>query len=51
MHWGNLHGQLLAEAFKKVLGHPQVGAMAFVRCLTPDVVEELAKDESFAPDH
>ena len=36
---------------KKYWGTPKVGAMAFVRCLTPDVVEELAKDESFAPDH
>ena len=44
-----LHGRLLAEAFESVLGDPQPGAMAFVRCLTPDVIEALGADNSFAP--
>ena len=49
MKWTNFHGRLLSDAFKKLLGDCQPGAMAFVRCLTPDVVETLAMDESFAP--
>lgn len=40
-------GRLIAEAFDKVLGVSEPGAMAFVRCLTPDVVEALARDRSF----
>ena len=49
MTWTDLHATLLDNAFKKVLGEPDVGAMAFVRCLTPDVVQSLAGDETFAP--
>ena len=49
MDWTDLHGRLLAESFDKVLGASQPGAMAFVRCLTPDVVEALVADESFSP--
>ena len=45
----SLHGQLLGRAFEKVLGPGEFGAMAFVRCLTPDVVTELAAADSFAP--
>ena len=49
MEWTDLHGRLLARAFEKLLGSPQPGAMAFVRCLTLDVVEALAVDEAFTP--
>src|SRR3970282_2242826 len=49
MVWAGLYGRLLAKAFEKVLGRPDQGAMAFVRCLTPDVVEALAGDATFAP--
>ena len=49
MLWTDLHGQILANAFERVLGKPDPGAMAFVRCLTPDVVEALARDTAFAP--
>lgn len=49
MDWTDLHGRLLAKSFDKVLGAPQRGAMAFVRCLTPDVVGALSVDEFFAP--
>ena len=45
----SLHGQLLGRAFEQVLGQAEFGAMAFVRCLTPDVVAELAAADSFAP--
>src|SRR5688500_15107719 len=45
----NLHAQLIAESFAKVLGKPEWGAVAFVRCLTPDVVEALAIDSASAP--
>jgi DNA phosphorothioation-dependent restriction protein DptH len=50
MIWTSLHSTLLARAFEKVLGQPDSGTMAFVRCLTPDVVEALARDADFAPD-
>ena len=49
MEWTPLHGRLLAQALERVLGTPQPGAMAFVRCLTPDVIEALGADPSFAP--
>src|SRR5262249_56324993 len=42
------HGRILADAFEVVLGKAEPGAMAFVRCLTPDVVEGLADDSGFA---
>ncbi len=45
-----LHGKLLARACANLLGdYPQPGAIAYVRCLTPDVVEQLAADGAFAP--
>ena len=49
MDWTELHGQLLACTFEGALGRAKPGAMAFVRCLTPDVVERLAGDDAFAP--
>lgn len=49
MVWTELHAKLLGAAFEKVLGKPDQGAMAFVRCLTPEVVEALGRDETFAP--
>lgn len=49
MRWTDLHGRILGLAFEKVLGNPDSGSMAFVRCLTPDVVHSLVKDPSFAP--
>ena len=50
MTWTALHGVLLGRAFAGVLREPEAGAIAFARCLTPDVVEGLAADDSFAPD-
>ena len=50
MPWTDLRGALLGRAFAAVLGEPEAGAIAFARCLTPDVVEGLAADDSFAPD-
>ena len=49
MEWTACHGRLLSQAFERSLGAAPPGAMAFVRCLTPDAVRALAKDESFAP--
>jgi DNA polymerase III delta prime subunit len=49
MKWTDLHARLLGLAFEKVLGKADPGSIAFVRCLTPDVVEALATDASFAP--
>lgn len=50
MIWTELHSTLLSRAFQKILGRPDAGAMAFVRCLTPDVVEALAHDPLFVPE-
>ena len=50
MEWTALHGTLLGRAFGRLLGRPERGAMAFVRCLTPDVVAALAADATFAPE-
>lgn len=50
MTWTELHSTLLGRAFQKVLGRPDTGTMAFVRCLTPGVVEALAHDTRFAPE-
>ena len=47
MEWTKLHGQILGQAFEKVLGRAEPGAMAFVRCLTSDVVEKLSADDNF----
>jgi DNA phosphorothioation-dependent restriction protein DptH len=49
MVWTESHARLLAHAFDKVLSRAEPGAMAFVRCLTPDIVETLATDTTFAP--
>lgn len=51
MSWSELHATLAAEAFRVVLGLPGSGSMAFVRCLTPDVVDALVRDKSFAPEY
>ena len=45
-----LLGPLLAQALAGELGDPQPGAIAYVRCLTPDVVEQLAADAGFEPE-
>lgn len=50
MTWTELHATLLSRVFEKVLGQTGPGTMAYVRCLTPDVVEALASDERFAPE-
>ena len=49
MFWTELHSTILGNAFERVLGRAEPGAMAFVRCLTSDVVEALASDANFAP--
>ncbi len=49
MAWTELHGRLCAGAFERVLGRAEPGAMAFVRCLNPEVVEWLARDRTFVP--
>ena len=49
MKWHELHAELLSKAFEKVLGATDKGAIAFVRCLTPQVVLALASDQKFVP--
>ncbi|MBF0555151.1 MAG: hypothetical protein HQK96_11450 [Nitrospirae bacterium] len=47
MEWTNLHSKILSNSFRKVLGHSERGALAFVRCLTSDIVEALSEDATF----
>lgn len=47
--WNELHARLMGDATQAVIGQPNEGTMAFVRCLTPEVVESLANDKAFAP--
>jgi hypothetical protein len=49
MIWTSVHADLLNDAFEKLLGHPEAGTIAFVRCLSPDVIGALANAKSFAP--
>ena len=49
MAWTELHAEILGSAFSKVLGAADPGSMAFVRCLTSDVVRAIAHDMAFAP--
>ena len=44
MEWTGIHGQVLAEAVSRRLGSGTPGAMAFLRCLAPEVVSALAAD-------
>ncbi|HDR8925992.1 TPA: ATP-binding protein [Burkholderia vietnamiensis] len=39
---------LLAQAFGQILGKPELGSMAFVRCLPAEVTRGLAADTRFA---
>lgn len=50
MPWTEVHTSALNRAFEKCLGKPDTGSMAFVRCLTPDVVRLLAADLAFVPE-
>lgn len=49
MEWTDRHTASLSIAFENVLGKPEGGTIAFVRCLAPDVVEALSKDSGFSP--
>ena len=49
MQWTELHARMLKQAFERVLGNPVEGSVAFVRCLTPDVILALASDTRFTP--
>jgi len=49
MPWTEVHTTILTQAFERSLGKPDPGSIAFVRCLTPDVVQTLASEPAFAP--
>ncbi len=49
MHWFELHAKVLEKAFEQVLGKAELGAMAFVRCLSPEVIKYLAAETNFKP--
>src|SRR5262249_47950100 len=51
MVWTDLHATPLSQALEKLLGRPEAGSIAFIRCLSPEVVQALAVDERFAPRH
>ena len=50
MEWTNYHTDILRKSFERILGEMGSGAVAFVRCLDPEVMHALAEDASFAPD-
>ena len=43
------HVTLLSRALENLLGKPEEGSMAFVRCLTGEIIQGLAASSSFAP--
>jgi DNA phosphorothioation-dependent restriction protein DptH len=43
------HAKLLSRALENLLGKPEEGSMAFVRCLTGDIIQGLAASSLFAP--
>jgi DNA phosphorothioation-dependent restriction protein DptH len=49
MQLSEVHANVLSSAFDKILGAPVAGSVAFVRCLTPDIVEALATTAEFTP--
>ncbi len=49
MVWSEPHATILSQAFEKLLGRPEQGSIAFVRCLASQVVAALAADQRFAP--
>lgn len=49
MRWSAVHASALAQAFEKVLGAPESGSTAFVRCLSGEAVRMLAEDDAFSP--
>jgi DNA phosphorothioation-dependent restriction protein DptH len=49
MQLTEVQAKLLSKAFERVLGEPVAGSVAFVRCLTPDIVEALASAPGFDP--
>ena len=49
MKWTEFHGAVLCDALERILGSAPRGAVAFVRCLTSEVVEQLGRDMSVAP--
>lgn len=50
MHVIEYHARILASAFKNILGVGELGALAFARCLDPEVTRGLAEHPSFAPE-
>jgi len=40
--------RILGDAFGQILGRPELGSMAFVRCLPPNVTAALAAHEGFS---
>ena len=49
MNDGKLQWQLLKQACERLLGEAKAGAVAFIRCLAPEVVAKLGAEASFAP--
>ncbi len=49
MIWTEHHATILSIAFEKLLGKPDSGSIAFVRCLSSEVVEAMAGDLAFVP--
>ena len=47
--WTDLHASLLSRSVDRLLGAGDAGAMAFARCLAPDIATSLAQAQVFAP--
>ena len=45
----DLHASLLSRAFQSVLGAANEGSVAYVRCLTGEIIEALMTSPSFSP--
>ncbi len=48
--WTDLHATLLSKAVERRLGSGDAGTMAFVRCLSPEIVGHLARTSTFVLD-
>ena len=49
MDLSKAHGRFLSGAIKKLLGNPEQGSVAFIKCLTPDLVKGLIGLDTFEP--
>lgn len=44
-----LHAKILGQSIEKILSTPSTGAVAYIRCLTGDIINALAAVRTFSP--